>query len=477
MIRRLFPLSVLCFALAANAQSGVSFAPVASFDFGSPLFINRTQGVLNAFGIPSAGNSSSESYGIGIHAAIPDLIGRIGLMGQLEGVYTAGKFTFTSQPYSVSGIDRKLLLELGALWDAKPFAIRAGPWISQAISRNVYENDPNGVQVASGDSTASASTHVGLSAGIAWQIPDFPIHPELNAHLDLTALSQAGSNAWSVGISLSYSFNGGVARASARSQAIDSERRAEARATSVLAIIPRTRFLVNGVEANGNPPLERLETRVKQYAMIDSANTPPRVTQWVEESYRLPHLSLSCKFDRHSAGYLMILKDSLRLMEKYFEGIPNANTASDTTIDLENDVAWNAVLNHLNTGESNRLIAELRTNHEQLSLSSDTLVLPPADTSRAAKTITKKQFRFVLSDNFNDFEGGEESLDLLLNKIKSLLGSNVNTTIIESPNSKSIAAHSAILRRLHDTLGDAWASVRHEKSTEKADEITVVLEY
>jgi hypothetical protein len=469
VIRRLLSLSFLFFALATNAQQSVSISPLASFDFGSPLFINRAAGVLNPFGIAPNGSSSNESYGIGAHVAIPDFVGRIGLVGQLEGVYNTGEFTFASQAYTVSGIDRKLLLEIGALWDVQSFAIRAGPWVSQSISRNVYENAPNGIQIASGDSIASNKTHFGVSAGIALHIADFPFQPEINTHLDLTELSEAGVNAWSVGISLTYNFEKNQVSIQPESE------RLETRSTPVVpAIIPRVRFLVNGSEANANPPIERIETRVKQYAMVDSPNVPPRVTQWVEESYHLPHLALSCEFDRHSAGYLMILKDSLRLMEKYFEGSSNADASSDTILDLEKDVAWNAVLSHLNTGESNRLIAELRTNREQLFSYNDTLVLPPADTSRSVLATVKKQTRFVLSDNFSAIEGGQESLDLLLGKMRELLDSNTSVTILQSQKNQSPVTHTELLDKLEDTLGKAWSGAHVENSPE-AETTTVVL--
>ncbi len=471
MIRRLLSLSFLFFALATNAQQSVSISPLASFDFGSPLFINRAVGVLNPFGIAPNGSSSSESYGIGAHVAIPDFVGRIGLVGQLEGVYNTGEFTFASQAYTVSGIDRKLLLEIGALWDVQSFAIRAGPWVSQSISRNVYENAPNGIQIASGDSIASNKTHFGVSAGIALHIADFPFQPEINTHLDLTELSEAGVNAWSVGISLTYNFEKNQVSIQPESE------RDEIHSTPVAqAIIPRVRFLVNGSEANGNPPLERIETRVKQYAMIDSANTPPRVRQWVEESYHLPYLALSLRLDRNAAAYLMILKDSLRLMDKYFEGIPNADTSSDTILDLEKDVAWNAVLSHLNTGESNRLIAELRTDRNELFSYNDTLVLPPVDTSRSVLTRVKKESRFVLSDNFNAIVGGKESLDLLLGKMKELIDSNTSITILQSPKATSSATRNALLNTLQDALGKAWSGAHRENSPETDDATVVLLE-
>ena len=474
MIRRLFFLPILLFALNANGQEAISFSPIASVDLGAPLFINRTQGAIDPInGNVATFTSLTESYGLGLQFVIPNVFSKgIGLLERLEGIYSIGRFSFGTPTYSVSGIDRKVLFEIGALWDIQPFSIHAAPWISEAISRSVYENDPNGILIASGNGIASNATHFGLSAGVGWQIPDFPIRPEINTHLDLTELSQAGVNAFSAGISLSYHF--GVNRVASP----QTPERVETRSTPAApATTPRVRFLVNGSEANGNPPLERVETRVKEYAMVDSANVPPRVTQWAEESYRLPHLSLLCRFDRKSAGYLMILKDSLRLMEKYFGGIANNDGSSDTTIDLEADDSWNTILNHLNTNESNRLVAELRTNREQLSLSSDTLLLPPVDTTRSVETSVKREVRFVLCDDYNSFIGGKASLELLLDKIRSLRDSVASITMIESPRPPNAANHLALLAEINDALGAVWTGVRRDVSSGSSTKTTLLMKY
>ena len=472
VIHRLFFFSFVFFAIAANAQ--VSISPVASFDFGSPLFINRAQGVLNPFSGTATGTSSSESYGIGAQVAIAGIIGSIGLMGQLEGVYNTGRLNFNSPPYTVSGIDRKLLLEVGAVWNSHPIIARFGPWLSQSISSDVYENDPNGNDITPSNAK-SAATHYGLSGGLAWQIPDFPLRPEINTHLDLTELSDAGVNAFSVGITLSYLFG-----MNGRSEVPSSLNSKDSTPSSFILhpssfILPhRVRFLVNGSEAHGNPPLERVETYVKQYAMVDSDNAPPRVTQWVEESYHLPHLSLSSQFDRHYAGYLMVLKDSVRLIEKTFSAIPSRAHGEDTIIELDKDSAWKNVLVRLNTGVSNELVAELRTSDDQLAVARDTLVLPPADTSRTAKTIVKRQFRFVLSDNYRNFSGGSESLDLLLGKIMALLDSTNDITIMEPERQSSKPAGIALEQRIKEILGSR--KVRHITSAGAQEALIVVLD-
>jgi hypothetical protein len=478
VIRSLIFSSIIFFALAANGQEAITISPVVSFDLGAPLFINRAQGVIDPIGGNTATFTSlTESYGLGLQFMIPNVFAKhIGLLERVEGVYTTGRFSFGTPAYSVSGIDRDVLFEIGAFWDIHPFSISAAPWISEAISRTVYENDPNGTQIASGEGIASVATHFGFSAGLGWNIPNLPLRAELNGNLDLTELSQAGANALTAGISLIYTFGGKDAPAPTITQTSDSGRRAEAPAAPVVpAVTPRVRFLVNGAEANGNPPLERVEMRVKEYAMVDSANVPPRVTKWAEESYRLPHLSLVCRFDRRSAGYLMILKDSLRLMEKYFGG--NSDAFSDTTIDLESDDSWNTILSHLNTNESNRLVAELRTNREQLSLSCDTLLLPPVDTTRAVQTIEKKQARFILHDDYRNVEGGEESLELLLAKIDEMLAPTASINIIESAHAKYPALYSDLKQRLLRTLGKAWTDSPHEEGVGESDSIVIVLKY
>jgi len=470
---RAFSFLLIFIAITASAQERAAIAPIVSFDYGKPLFINRTPGVLNSFNITPSGSSSAYSYGLGAELTFPDAIAdHIGLMGGLMGIYTSGNFIFDDPKYTVSGIDRKLQFEVAMTGNVSSFAIHAGPWLSQSLSRNVFENDPNGIGIASGDSIASSKTHIGLSAGFTWLIPDFPFRPELHASLDLTERSNAGTSAWSFGLSIGYPIplRSDEPSASSTPVPVPSEPIAIKRPAS-----PRVRFLINGSEARGNPPLERVETHVKQYAMVDSANIPPRVTQWVEESYHLPHLALLCVFDRKSAGYLMILKDSLRLMEYSFGGTPNATPDSDTILDLEKDVAWNNVLNHLNTGESNRLIAELRTNREQLSLSSDTLLLPAVDTTLVTRTISKKRFCFVLSDNFHNVSGGKESLDLLLGKIGSLLDPNMRVSISESTGSSNAQAHTELLGRVQNALGTYYSTPRPDESAH-GGVTTVILE-
>jgi hypothetical protein len=474
VIRRRFILLILFFPCFAKAQNPVSISPLFSFDFGSPLFIDRTTGVLNPFGISPTGSSSDVAYGLGAEIAMPNVITRnFGLEGRLLGMYSSGRFTFDAANYSVSGIDRTVQIEIAPTWSNEHLSARVGPWISQSISSDVYENDPNGNNVTPANAKA-ASTQLGLEAGLGFPISNFPIRPELNAHLDLTELSTAGVNALSVGISLSYIFGS----SSASTQPI--ENIAEVKPVPITPpIVARVHFLVNGSEVHGNPPLERVETHVKQYEMVDSANASPRVTQWVEESFHLPHLSLACEFDRHAPSDLMLSNKGVRFMEKHFERDSVHVGGFDTTIDLETDDAWNDVLSHLNTTEDNYLIAELRFNNGLHSDAIDTLVLPPADTSRVVGTTVKRQARFVLSVHYHNVSGGGASLNLLLGKLRSLLDSNatVSVSIIESAHDRSSASYNDLRALVYHSLGAAGQRASRQESSEPNGTITVILEY
>jgi hypothetical protein len=461
--------------LLATRALAQELSPIVSFDYGSPLFINRSPNVLDTFPGTASGTSSSESYGLGVQA-----IGRgwfttgLDLIGRLQAIYTTGRFSFNTIPYSITGSEVKLLLEGGVHWDITPLALNGGGWISQSIVRSILETNAAGANITPFNA-ASASTHAGLFAGVAWEIPNFPLRPELNTHFDLTQRAVAGSNAWSVGLSLAYLFEK-IGRANAQTVVVPIPAAVQVPAPTHEFIPARVKFLVNGAESEGAPPLERVEIRVKEYRMIDAPNTPPRVTQWVDESYHLPHLAITCSFDRHVGSYLMVLKDSLRLIEKTFVPELNAAQKADTTLDLNEDSAWQHVLAHLNTGESNKLIVELRPGGSSPFAARDTLVLPPADMSRAEQTIEKNQYRFILPDQFGKYKGGRESLDLLMGRIKQLLDSCRSITIFESSEKKSNAGHSVLLQRLHAALGAAWMDARRMESSDTKHEIIVVLE-
>ncbi len=453
--------------MASTARAQVEIAPIISFQAGRPLFIDRTTGKLNQFTPDVAATSSvSTSYGIGAEV-LATISHRFGISGDLEYVYTSGYFN--ASQFSVSGIDRSILLDLDASVRSGPFVLRAGPWLSARISSNVYENDSTGSRtIAAGDTIASKATHAGVLAGVAWRIHGFPLQPELTARLDLSD-PQAGSSAWSFGLSVAYPF-GANAPEKFPPETTGQEAAVPAQnSPSASNVIPSVTFLVNGRRPNGNPPLERVETRIKEYRMVDRANTPPNVTQWVEESYHLPHIAISCTFDRAAGGYLMVLKDSLRIIEKTFS---NRFTSNDTVLDLDDDPAWRTVLAHMTTDESNRLIAELRVSSREPVAARDTLVLPPGDTVLGHASIENNEYRFILSDRFTEYPGGSEALSLLISRMKSLADSGATLTIREPRNPGQ--KQDELLSRIRSALGNKYFEAQREEVADLPHTIEVV---
>ncbi len=466
----LLPLPLLFFALAARAQLAVS--PVASFDFGSPLFINRAPGVLNPFSATATATSSiSESYGVGAEFLIPGLLAApIGLMGRIAGVYTTGHFDASN--FSVTGSEAKLLLEAGANWNLAQLSISAGPWISQAIVRNISETNTAGTNITPPDS-ASAATHAGLFAGIAWDLPDFSIRPEITTHIDLTPNLDAGSNAWSIGLSLTYSprtrerrsidteIINGTASINPPSSVVPLPTLFPPKPTSVR---PSVHFLVNGSEARGNPPLEREEVHVTEYTMVDAPNASPKVTQWIDKSYHLPHLSIMISSAR--GGSLEVWSADERLFSRL---LPADSAEPIQAVNLDEDSSWPNGLVRLRSNDTNRLVAELRAGS---SLARDTLVFPPADSASATSVIAKYESRFLLSGNYARYSGGGRVLELLLQRMQSLLVLNPKISISANPK----AAAAPLMNRLRSALGNAWPSAHSSESSEGAY-ISVVFEY
>ncbi len=462
VIRRLLPFSLLFFALSAKGQETPAISPIITFDYGSPLFINRAAGVFNHSSVPDTGISSAFSYGLGMRGAI-GLSGPIGLLGRVSGIYSTGQFNSSlGGGDTVSGHEWKLLAE--ALLDWKPSAIslRAGPWLSARIAGTILANHPGSFFA----SAQSPSIHYGLAAGLAWDITHFPIEPELTTHIDLTELSEAGAKAWSVGLSLAYKFGG-------EEHTLASPKMTQAKSWATPPVPASVKFLVNGSPSQGSPPLERVETRIKEYRMIDSANAAPNVSQWIDESYHLPRLAISFTFRRGRGAYLMLFKDSLRLLEKTFPGAADSLSRTDTLLDLDRDSAWQNILAHLNTGENNRLIAELLTNSKTVR---DTLLLPPADTSRAVQTIVRREFRFELSDNYGRYKGGAQSLDLLLGRMKELMDSTNAIRIQEGIGDRNPTGRAALETKLKATLGNRWKDVPRVPAVDGRQGLLVIMD-
>ena len=596
MSRPLAFLVVILLTLDAAAQERPAFSPILSFDFGSPLFLNRNPSVLNNADTSVSGTSSNETYGIGLQWLLSNAFSEHwGLQTNVSARYSNGKFVGGR---TITGNEWKAVLEATPSWTQDPFNIHIGPWLSTRLSGLVLEDKVD----VSGSGTLSPATHVGLLAGAGVRFANFPFEPELHASLDLTEFSRAGTNAYSFGLSLAIPLQSRVVQTT---DAFAQEPTSTARPAP-----SRIRFLVNRSELARTVPLEREELRVKQYTMldpviyIDSTAKPPRwqasglrgfltgsfngdsarfsladkpipelqqnllelyasrlkqspesrleakilatgqaeecgnamswlldsvwgvrnqvrisngtpktseadriafsssdpsitaplVTQWVVQSYHLPHIALSCEVDRDAGGRVTLYRAQPdQSSSPSDESIPFLYTfghfelgktlldglTSDTIFNLDNNKSWTSGLQHLNPGEPNRIIAELvamrynssdttpitryqgsdsvlmrlQYGHFGTSVACDTLFLPPVDTLRAVTTLVRKQFRFYLSDNFKKYDHGSEALELLLSRLSALLTPGVRITISDYLRDKTTSAHMELLRKVDETLG------------------------
>jgi hypothetical protein len=457
----------------------ITVAPVVSFDLGWPLFINRTQGVLNTFGGNGNGNSSSASFGLGVDVADPALFSdHFGLVARIEGVYAAGHFDFTDSPaYTVSGIDRKALLEIGAAWNGSGFLLRAGPWISQSFSHDIYENDPNGNPVAIAD-PASQETHAGIFAALDFAIGTIPVHPELNAHFDLTQ-PLATYRSFSAGLALSYDLS--APKESSAILLFDDAVPIPAKSLPNRTIVqPQIDFIVDSSGPNGWMPLERVETDVKLYAMSDTIGAPPAISEWIEESYHLPQIAISCHIDRAFESKLVLTKSGTKVGDTLaiftFPPSTTMPDEADTLLNLTAMPEWERGINKLDIHAKNEIAARLQTFGAQTGVieAVGTLVLPSIDTSEVKRTAKRKEYRFRFPasalERFPDSTGSAH-LDLLLANARELLRSTPREMALHAPQS----VPNALLERIRATLGAPFdsAAMLHDRSEKEGVLLTI----
>jgi len=439
--------------------------------------MNRDPGVLNRFGISGTGTSHALSYGVGEEWASPSLFSNdLGLLVRLEGIYTSGAFDLDSG-YTVSGIERKIVLEPRVLWSSNRLFVSGGPWAAFRITANASENTSSGLDITPPNSTSS-SNHFGVGASIGWALLNTPIRPELSARLDLTELGNAGVNAWSFGAMVSFPlFTYGTNSSDGAEPEFTTS---EVRNTIVP---PRVRFLVNRSELNRNVPLERDELRVKEYRMVDSANKAPIVNQWVVQSYHLPHLAVSCEFDRDVRAELTIAKDS-QVMDRVTidRGTTDREAKKrltvDTVIEMQDRISWQDAFSRLDIDKSNEIratLAVISTVDSSVTYARDSLILPPVSAANIGQTIVRKQYRFFLSQNFSSIEGGEEALRLLLERIRELADTAHHISVLY-PATISESNFSALTARLKTALGRQNSSALYRKEDNILNGMLVVLE-
>ncbi|HWF44338.1 MAG TPA: hypothetical protein VG537_06830 [Candidatus Kapabacteria bacterium] len=572
MIRYLLALPILFFALAVYGQRAASVAPFVSFDFGSPLFINRAPGALNRFFSVDTGTSSCFSYGFGAEAAIGQ-IGPIGFIGGMEGIYSTGKFTGRD---TIAGQEWKLNAEAEIEWKPSAISIRGGPWVSARLSGTVWDR---GADVTS-SSTLSSPVHYGIVAGLAWQIANGPLRSELNAHLDLTELPNAGVNAYSFGISLAYSIGNvaasdDVEQVSTRSNPTQPER-VETHPTT------RVQFLVDGIRPLIDLSLQRAEIKEKQFTLLrpgfslgsahflskeeathfsyaslankaadsiqadllnivayrlaenptallylssnasersiltsyfdsvwqivpsrlifsieedksgtievfspDPNITAPLVTQWVLQSFHLPHLAISSEIGRDAKGTLTLKRDGMvlvRYSDLHAHAIAPFEKASvlnfDTTIDLDHDRRWQEGISKLNATDTNRIIAELlQQDHDgYASFVYDTLLLPSLNYAKKPEMFVQSRYRFSFFEGARKNPDEDKNIDLLLDRMMSVIEPGTRVTLIASKAESSLAPtylERKVLDRIHKLNGKI--TIQHGNPTDEGEEGTVLV--
>ena len=459
MPRLALALLLLLFALPSFAQQSFHVSPIATFDFGSPLFINRAAGVFDRSTIPDTGVSKAFSYGLGVQAAV-GLIGPIGLVGAISGQYTLGQFG-SSRPGgdTISGHEWKLSAEALVAWEPSMVSLRAGPWASERLAGTIFSNTS-----VSASSALSYPFHFGLTAGLAWQIANLPVKMELKARLDLRELSAAGANAWSYGSSIAYDWDWNKSTNATQlvpSPKVGGLKPAHQSGDRLKPVLPRVTFLVNGSEARGNPPLDREEKYVTEYSMVEAPNASPTVAKWIDNSYHLPHLSIACT---SANGSLIILSGQRRLL---YRTLAADSSQSITIVNLDEDTAWHHALLGLKSTDSNQLIAELAIDSK---LALDTLMLPPADSTHSENLLEKHEFRFRLSQKYAQYAGGRLVLDLLFRRMQSILAQHPNISVFTQT-----GAGSALLERLREVLGNSWDGTMQPENLDSY--VTVLFEY
>ncbi|HYM21189.1 MAG TPA: hypothetical protein VEW28_09350 [Candidatus Kapabacteria bacterium] len=230
-------ISLATFVVGTNGFSQtIRVEPVITYEYGYPLSIERTPGIINHFGTGGEGSSYNHTFGFGASLQMPDLFtSGIGFSPAIE--YRIGLGKFKSQTYPSSEFDAQnftietvnhfevtstlqtLDLLLPLEFSFGNIGIGVGPWTSIELSRSItgieYINSPFGARFpqggtsqkfAGGDTIASSSLHAGIEASLLFRIAlsnSLAFEPRLYSRVDLGAISSVSSKAFSTGISFS----------------------------------------------------------------------------------------------------------------------------------------------------------------------------------------------------------------------------------------------------------------------------------
>lgn len=220
---------------SASAQTA-QFEPVLSYEYGYPLAIERSPGIINKFRTSGLGTSYNHTFGIGAALRMPDLFSSgIGLAPRLE--FRLGLGKFSSEQFRVSQFDtggqpvmanehfevrsttQSIDLTLPVEFSTSSVGFGIGPWTSVEFSRKItgteYIDSPPGIsfddgsisrEFASGDTISVSHLHAGIEADLLFRMPlskTLSFEPRLFGRLDLASSSDVKEKAFSAGISLS----------------------------------------------------------------------------------------------------------------------------------------------------------------------------------------------------------------------------------------------------------------------------------
>jgi hypothetical protein len=394
---------VLLFVISSVAVRAQEISPLASFEFGSPLFFNRDPGVLNQFGSDSTGKSTSYSYGIGADVRWPRLLGSFGVSTNLQFIYSKGNFNFDQVGATVDGIDRKLRLELDALGTIGKWSARAGGWVSSRVSANVYEHDSLNNLITPATATSSP-THLGVTVGTGYRLEN--IRTSLFGNYDLTP--GAGSKGLSAGISLAYVFG----------DADTADDRSERSSPIVRISQSSVKFTINDSDIRGDVPVEKVEKHVHEYTMQKDTIL---FREWIEESYHLPHIRL--KVTSRDTAFVAITANG-SLLNRY-------RIKRDTSLTINE-------LSALDIHKTNRIAAQVEN-----GASSDTLILPEISSNLSNPIVSQNEYRFHLLDNDSTRFGKlVEEMTSILPKVKDI--------VVRTPHGES---WEALTQKLRTALG------------------------
>jgi hypothetical protein len=429
-IARVNRLSFLLFFLFSGSLRAQEIAPLASFEFGSPIFFNRDAGVLNQFGGDSAGTSSCYSYGIGADLRWPKLIGDFGLASNVQFIYSTGRFDFTQVGASVTGVDRKLSLEMTALRSIGDFGVRAGGWASWSLHSNVFEHDSAGNNITPA-APASARFHAGLALGGDYQFGD--LRASLFGNYDLTA--NAGVHGLTAGISLAYVLT-------SSEHLIDEK--PEAQPVAVRQNLSTVAFTVNDTPHYHNVPVQKVERHIHEYSMRSDMQTASQkdsiyYREWIEESYHLPHIRL--RVTTKETSYIIVTANEA-LLNRFQVRRDSSLTIND--------------LSALDIHKTNQIVARVENGS-----ATDTLILPEISSDTLPAIASNNEFRLLLSDK--DSTG----FNTLLERMTALLPT-VKEIIVRTPHGETWAA---LTRKIRAVFGNKakYQSAYHAK------EITVIM--